>query len=472
MKPRRYARHYHCRLDSYRTRACKRVPQQHIFSRSGGESERRRQGLTQGCGICLRSIASFMKRHAACVYHQSCHVLQYKKLDLIFYALFLEPRNIIFILKTLCNGFFDDLLTVGYREQLAFYRMTLYGESIVFSYPLLPCNTLCTVEKLAEARQNTSSEYVKKQLAEVELNANVDTKYTAEDWEGFKELVSASNIQDKEVILRVLSMYADPEEREKQIKNISAAYTELVDEILPELRRARLIVNYAVIGRTDAEIAQQYAADASKLSVEEMLYLAKIQPENAKAIYTNTAKYYPNDYRAYNNLAIIALNAGNLDEAKGFLNRAASIAPNAAEVNANIASVALAEGNTAAAESYIGRAANAENYKELVATLQAQKGNYAAAAASAKGVNTNAAALTQILNKDYTSALATLNAVAKPTATTDYLKAVCGARTNNVDAAVSSLKAAFAKDSSLKAKAAKDLEFVKIAESAAFKALF
>ena len=327
-------------------------------------------------------------------------------------------------------------------------------------------------EKLAEARQNTSSEYVKKQLAEVELNANVDTKYTAEDWEGFKELVSASNIQDKEVILRVLSMYADPEEREKQIKNISAAYTELVDEILPELRRARLIVNYAVIGRTDAEIAQQYAADASKLSVEEMLYLAKIQPENAKAIYTNTAKYYPNDYRAYNNLAIIALNAGNLVEAKGFLNRAASIAPNAAEVNANIASVALAEGNTAAAESYIGRAANAENYKELVATLQAQKGNYAAAAASAKGVNTNAAALTQILNKDYTSALATLNAVAKPTATTDYLKAVCGARTNNVDAAVSSLKAAFAKDSSLKAKAAKDLEFVKIAESAAFKALF
>ncbi len=327
-------------------------------------------------------------------------------------------------------------------------------------------------ERLAEARQNTSSEYVKKQLEEIELNTNVDTKYTAEDWEGFKELVSASNIQDKEIILRVLSMYEDPEERERQIKNISAAYTELVDEILPELRRARLTVNYVLIGRSNAEIAQQYSEDASKLSVEELLYLASLQPENQKAIYTTTAKYFPNDYRAYNNLAILATKAGNLEEAKGFLKRAAALNANAPEVNSNFAIVALAEGDTKAAETFIGKAAKSENYNQLVSALQTQKGNYSAAASSVKGVNTNAAALTQILNKDYTAALATLNAVPEKTATTDYLKAICGARTNNVEATVAALKAAFEKDASLKARAKKDLEFAKFAESAAFKALF
>ena len=327
-------------------------------------------------------------------------------------------------------------------------------------------------ERLAEARQNTSSEYVQKQLKEIELSTNVDTKYTAEDWEGFKELVAASNIQDKEIILRVLSMYSDPEERERQIKNISAAYTELVDEILPELRRARLTVNYVLIGRTNAEIAQQYSADASQLSVEELLYLAKIQPENQQAIYTTAAKFFPNDYRAYNNLAILANKAGNINEAKALLARAKALNANAPEVNANLAIVALAEGDTKAAETFIGKAANATNYSELVSALQTQKGNYSAAAASVKGINTNAAALTQILNKDYTAALATLNAVTEKTATTEYLKAICGARTNNVQATVDALKAAFAKDASLKARAQKDLEFAKFADAAAFKALF
>ena len=141
---------------------------------------------------------------------------------------------------------------------------------------------------LAQKREKTSKGYVNKQLKSAKLDADVDSKYTAEDWEGFQELVSQSNIQDKDVILRVLSMYQDPEEREKQIRNLSAGFKELADEILPELRRARMTINYNIIGRSDDEIQAQYKDDATKLSVEELLYGATLT-ENAseqKDIYT------------------------------------------------------------------------------------------------------------------------------------------------------------------------------------------
>ena len=331
-------------------------------------------------------------------------------------------------------------------------------------------------EKLAEARQKTSAAYVQKQLKEIDLNTTLDTKYTAEDWEGFKELVAASNIQDKEVIIRVLSMYSDPEERERQIKNISAAYTELVDEVLPELRRARLTVNYMLIGRTDAEIAQQYNEDASKLSVEELLYLATLEKsaDKKKNIYTTTTKYYPNDYRAYNNLANLSMKENQLQAAQGFLDRAVALNANAAEVNANLAALAMTKGNVAEGEKFLGRAAGAENYSSVLANIQGQKGDYKAAAKTAKGTKSSSAALTQILNKDYAGALATLNSLNadEKTATTEYFKAICAARTNNVDAAISALKSSFSMDPSMKERAKKDMEFSALTENAAFKALF
>ena len=171
---------------------------------------------------------------------------------------------------------------------------------------------------LAQKREKTSKGYVNKQLKSAKLDADVDSKYTAEDWEGFQELVSQSNIQDKDVILRVLSMYQDPEEREKQIRNLSAGFKELADEILPELRRARMTINYNIIGRSDDEIQAQYKDDATKLSVEELLYGATLT-ENAseqKDIYTTATKQYPNDYRAYNNLAVLAYQQGDLATAK------------------------------------------------------------------------------------------------------------------------------------------------------------
>lgn len=328
-------------------------------------------------------------------------------------------------------------------------------------------------QKLAAERQKTSTGYVKGELKKMNIETDVDAQYTAEDWEGFQQLVSESNLQDKDIILRVLSMYQDPEEREKQIRNISAAYTELADEILPELRRARLTLNYNIIGRSDDEIEDQYKEDASKLSVEELLYLASLT-ENAgekENIYKTAARLYPQDYRAHNNLAELAYAKGDLAAAKGFLAQAAAQKANAAEVNANNALIALAESKQAEAENLLAKAATARNYNEVLGNLQIAKGNYAQAAQSLAGTKTNSAALAQILNKDYSAAAQTLTGIAKPDATTDYLKAIVGARTNQTATALASLKEAIAKDPSLKARAAKDLEFITLFNDNAFRSL-
>ena len=315
--------------------------------------------------------------------------------------------------------------------------------------------------RLAEKRQDNSEKYLQKQLKSNKMTAEVDTKYTAEDWDGFQELVSQSNIQDKEVILRVLSMYKDPEEREKQIRNMSAVFKELADQILPELRRARLTINYEIIGRSDEQIVAQYKSDASQLSVEEMLYGANLMTNAAdkEAWYQKTTQLYANDYRAYNNLGMLAYQKGDLTAAENYFNKAKSLKADASEANANLALIAMNKGDIKSAETYMGKASGANNFNEIMGNLNIAKGAYQQAASNFNGVNTNSAALAQILNKDYASAKTTLNNVKNADAYTAYLKAIVAARTNDAAGVNSNLKDAVSKDASLKAYAAKDLEF-------------
>lgn len=321
-------------------------------------------------------------------------------------------------------------------------------------------------EKLAEKRQNVSSNYLKKELKKIKMEADVDTKFTAEDWEGFQELVSKSNLQDKEVILRVLSMYQDPEEREQQISNMSEVYTDIKQSILPELRRARLIVNYEIIGRSDAQILEQFAADPSKLSVEEMVYGAnKLVKDDATRQKWNEAiaKQYPSDYRALNNMAQQAISKGDMAAAQNYLKQAANVNKNASEVNTNLALMALKSGDVAKAETYLSKGTGSDTFKEVMGNLNIAKGNYTQAASDLTGVNTNSAALAQILAKDYTSAKTTLSKIKNADATTSYLQAVLAARTGDANALSSSLKNAIQQDGTLAARAAKDLEFAKYA---------
>ena len=322
---------------------------------------------------------------------------------------------------------------------------------------------------LAENREGNTTKMLSKDLKKAKIDAPIDAKYTAQDWEGFQELVSKSNIQDKELILRVLSMYQDPAQREQEIKNISSVYKTLADEILPQLRRSRLTLNYEIIGKSDEEIAKLASSNPSELNVEELLYAATLTNDPAKqeAIYTQATKQFPNDYRAYNNLGKLAYQAGNVDKAESYFKKAASV--NASpEVNMNLGLISLIKGDKAAAETYFGKAAGTKELGESMGNLYIAQGQYERAVNSFGDSKTNSAALAQILAKDYNKAKNTLANVERPDAYTDYLMAVLGARTNNSSMVTSSLKSAVAKDPSLAKKAATDLEFAKYFTNADF----
>ena len=322
---------------------------------------------------------------------------------------------------------------------------------------------------LAENRESNTTKMLSKDLKKAKIDAPIDAKYTAQDWEGFQELVSKSNIQDKELILRVLSMYQDPAQRDQEIKNISSVYKTLADEILPQLRRSRLTLNYEIIGKSDEEIAKLASSNPSELNVEELLYAATLTNDPAKqeAIYTQATKQFPNDYRAFNNLGKLAYQAGNVDKAESYFKKAASV--NASpEVNMNLGLISLIKGDKAAAETYFGKAAGTKELGESMGNLYIAQGQYERAVNSFGDSKTNSAALAQILAKDYNKAKNTLANVERPDAYTDYLMAVLGARTNNSSMVTSSLKSAVAKDPSLAKKAATDLEFAKYFTNADF----
>lgn len=321
-------------------------------------------------------------------------------------------------------------------------------------------------DKLASKRQNVSVDYAKKQLKGTNLNSEVTGKYTAQDWEGFQRLVLASDIQDKDVILRVLSMYQDPEEREQQIRNMSAGFRELADGVLPELRRSRMIINYETIGRSDDQIQEQYKADATKLSVDELLYAATLEEsaDAQEAIYKKTVEVYPNDYRAYNNIAAIEFAKGNDAAANEYLAKALRVDGNAAETNANLGLLALKNGNIKEAENYIAKGNTTGDYNKVLGSLNLAKGDYATAEANLRGVDCNTTALAQILNKNYAGAASTLNAIPNKDGMTDYLQAILNARQGNNSAASSYLKSALQKDPSLAAYADNDLELSKVSK--------
>lgn len=327
-------------------------------------------------------------------------------------------------------------------------------------------------DKLADKRKENTVSYLNKELKKAEIETNVDAGYTAQDWEGFRELVAASNIQDKEQILNVLSMYDDPEQREAAIKNISSVYKTLADEILPELRRARLTLNYELIGRSDEEIMDAFKNDPSVLTVEELLYAATLTDNAAEkeAIYSKTTQLFPNDYRAYNNLGELAYAKADYDTADKYFAKAASI-KDAPEVNMNRGLVALVNGDKESAQVYFGKASGAKALNESLGNLSIMTGEYDKAVNQLGDAKTNSAALAQILQKDYTKAKNTLDNVENPDATTSYLKAVLGARTNNETMVISNLKDAIAKDASYAKHAATDMEFAKYFNNSEFQAL-
>ncbi len=318
-------------------------------------------------------------------------------------------------------------------------------------------------EKLAGSREKNTANYLSKEMKKANVDAPINAHYTAQDWEGFKELVDKSNIQDKELILRVLSMYNDSEQREREIKNISSVFSTLAEEILPQLRRSRLTANVEIIGKSDDEITSLAKSNPGSLNVEELLYAATLTDDlnEQERIYTQVTNLYYNDARGYNNLGMVQYMKGNASAAKANFNKANELAGSLPEANLNLGYIALNEGNKQKAEEYFGKASGVDELENARGLLAIMNGNYSQAVQAYGNTASNNAALAQILSKDYNKASSTLNSVAHPDATTSYLKAVIGARTNNLNQVTSNIQQAVALNPELASKALQDVEFSK-----------
>jgi len=319
--------------------------------------------------------------------------------------------------------------------------------------------------RLAENREKNTNAYLQQQLKKDKITefGELTSQFTPEDWEGFQKLVSQSNIQDKDLILSVLSMYKDPEQREKEIRNFASVFEVLADEILPQLRYSRITASVNVIGKSDEEISRLAENNPSALSVDELLYAATLTDDNSrkKAIYQDVTRLYPNDYRGYNNLGMAQYQDKDYEAALANFNQAAKRAPESSEVNMNRGLISLLNKDYRSAANSLGSAAGLPEAGEAMGVYYLQQGDYPAAVKAFGNAKTNNAALAQILTKDYSSASRTLDAITTPDATTYYLNAVLGARTNNANKVTTNLQKAIKLDDSLASKALNDLEFAK-----------
>lgn len=316
---------------------------------------------------------------------------------------------------------------------------------------------------LAEQREKNTTRLMENQLKKDKITefGELTSSFTPEDWEGFKALVDKSNIQDKDLILSVLSMYKDPEEREREIRNLSAVFNELADQILPQLRYSKIIASINVIGKSDSEIAELYSSDPSKLTADEVLYLATLTDDNSRKmeIYRTATRLFPNDYRGFNNLGMTEYVAGDYAAARADYAKAAALNPGSKEVEMNMGLLSLLDGNYAKANEQLGAAAGVPETADALGVYYLTQGEVSNALNAFGNAKTNNAALAHILAKDYAGAKSILAAIAVPDATTYYLTAVLGARTGNESMVMGNLRQAVRLDSKLLKRARKDLEF-------------
>ena len=332
-----------------------------------------------------------------------------------------------------------------------------------------PDGELTKNENLADNRAKSAAAVVKSQLKRYKVEGSKDDAFynlegKGEDWAGFKQKMEASNIEDKQLIIRVLEMYSDPAKREAEIKNLSETYVEVKKEVLPPLRRSQMVLSMERVGRSDEEIVAQYKADPALLSVEEILYSATLTNDlNEKlSIYSKASELHAGDWRPINNMGYINLLQNKLGDAEANFNKAKAIKA-APEVMNNLGVIARLKGDRATAKANYDQASGAGdevNYNKGI--LDIMSGDYGSAVSNMGSYKTLNLALAQILNGNAEAALNTIDASEdKDSAEAYYLKAIVGARTGKDDLMMKNLKLAIKKDNSLKEKALKDVEFIK-----------
>lgn len=306
--------------------------------------------------------------------------------------------------------------------------------------------------KLSEQRSKTGAKAIKKELKAVE-GLNYEIASYGEDWDGFKTLVENSNIEEKDLILNVLQMYSSPVERDKEIQNMSAVFKVLAEEILPQLRRTRFAVEATYAGLTDEEILAAAKAGDNNLDIEHLLYAATLTNDKAEkaAIYEFAAATY-HDARAYNNLAVVKAQQGELNAAKTAFEKSAQLEANS-EVANNLATVAVAMGDLEAAKKYLA-GVESEAAKANKGAIALAEGNYQEAKANLKGYNL---AVAELCDNNIEAAKAAIAEVKGADA--DYIRAIIANREGETEKAVAYLKSAVAAKPALKAQAENDIEF-------------
>ncbi|MGL5683060.1 MAG: tetratricopeptide repeat protein [Marinifilaceae bacterium] len=334
-------------------------------------------------------------------------------------------------------------------------------------------------ESLAGTRDKVSSKFVNGRLKANKIDEAKTAEFlkqlvVAEDWDGFKTALEASNIQDKELILRVLSMHQDPEVREREIRNIASAFSTIADQILPKLRRSKFVVNAERIGKSDEQIKTLAKSNPAELNVEELLYSATLfnTADEKLAIYKQAQSQFANDWRGYNDAGIIYFEKGQIAEATAAFNKAKSIDAQNKTVLNNLGAIALKNKNYKEAEVLFGAATGLGqevNYNKGV--LAIINGQYNDAVSYFGDCNCTNAALANLLAGNTSKAMQKLNAGNDNSALASYIKAVASARNNDTNAVISNLKAAITKESSMKNLAATDMEFSKLFDNDQFKSV-
>ncbi|MEX1001503.1 MAG: hypothetical protein WDZ35_05250 [Crocinitomicaceae bacterium] len=330
-------------------------------------------------------------------------------------------------------------------------------------------------ENLASDRAKSGEEAAKNvfEKAQFEMPENFFNQMPkGEDWAGFKIAVEKSDLEDKDLILRILTMYSNVKERETEIRKLAKTYVELErKDILPSLRRTQINVIYDQIGWSDEELKELSKTKPDTLSVEELLFTATLYEDLSEKmrIYNLVVQYYPEDWRGHNNVGYVYYQQNDLDNAKKNFEKANGLNESAITLN-NLGILARINGDRDKATELLNSAVSAgSEVKYNLGIIDIQNGDYSEAIGNMGDNKTFNKALAQVLNKDYSAALGTVDA--SPDAESAmgyYLKAIIGARQDNLDMVVNNLKSAIAKDSSLKSKAAKDREFIKFFENASF----
>lgn len=348
-------------------------------------------------------------------------------------------------------------------------------KSVEVSAYASPDGALDLNTQLAAKRENTSSSFLESELKKAGININLRTRYTPEDWEGFKEKLEQSNIQDKELILRVLSMYTDPEVREREIRNLSVAFTQLADDILPQLRRAKLLTSVDLIGKTDDEILALAESNPSALNPAELLHAATLVDELDRKlkIYNSFQTVYPNDWRGPNNSGYVLVLQNKYADAKPLFEKAERLKNDEPIIKNNLGATTLVEGNIQKAEELFGAASGAGNEVNYnLGIVMLKKADYNRANQYFRNFSDPNTALAKILTGDNNGALKDLESFDRPNCfMKEYLIAVVGARTARENLLFDSLKKSVQYNPAMKEKAKTDLEFAKYFDNAQFKAI-